>query len=514
MTLLRSCIATAACLITTGSVRAQQSDGLEFLRPSNHAYVEVKGVVQSGVDGAPVSQAHVVVSWHGATYDGLRGDTNYRCLLIAGGATDTQGRFSIQAPLDKIYRSGLAQQGVDVRAYKPGSEEHASASEEHGREYKIDKETMISPRAWRHAGVVDAWRVTLRARMYPAAPDAQDRLLWLRELTSLPSGCENRAGLGAIRQFLSDASGEARSIAKTRYEQRLAGIMALRAQRPLDGDLADAERVILGEAPAVTVVEKSSDGTTRIQHQYPPGYDDLERRDIQDQTRLMQAAETGNVAEVRRLLDLGANPNRTRRGVRGAPADDSALTLAITRYFPVGSDREKYVLIIAALLSHPSINPDVRGHPFGYTPLMTALDLGEADVVEMLLNAGADPSLWADGGTRNALGVAIGKMRQRNLDGSHPVNLERQFAALLASKRLDLNAPGAGEGDTALTAAARNGDTKIVRQLLEAGADPNAPNVKKQTPLMEIRRAAALNPRRPQFAETLRLIASWPGAKE
>jgi ankyrin repeat protein len=54
-------------------------------------------------------------------------------------------------------------------------------------------------------------------------------------------------------------------------------------------------------------------------------------------------------------------------------------------------------------------------------------------------------------------------------------------------------------------------ETQIVRQLLEAGADPNGQNLAKQTPLIVITQNALLNPNRSNYVETFKLIAEWPG---
>lgn len=93
---------------------------------------------------------------------------------------------------------------------------------------------------------------------------------------------------------------------------------------------------------------------------------------------------------------------------------------------------------------------------FGWTPLMLAAVRGDAQFLETLTMASANPEL-KDVGGRNALMKAV-----RN---NHP-----EAVAFLAPRTkidsVDI------DGDTALIKAARYGFTVIVRTLLEFGADP------------------------------------------
>jgi hypothetical protein len=71
--------------------------------------------------------------------------------------------------------------------------------------------------------------------------------------------------------------------------------------------------------------------------------------------------------------------------------------------------------------------------------------------------------------------------------------------------------PCINDGQTALIAALGLAKTSVVRDLLTAGADPNATDSGKRTPLIVITQDAILNPTHPEYLETFKLIAGWPG---
>jgi hypothetical protein len=88
---------------------------------------------------------------------------------------------------------------------------------------------------------------------------------------------------------------------------------------------------------------------------------------------LIDAARRGDVAEVRRMLKAGADPN-VRAGVNDWPALMHAV--------------HKHQLGTAAALLDGGADPN-RGYPNNYTPLMMAAAYGHADMVRLLLSRGA-----------------------------------------------------------------------------------------------------------------------------
>jgi ankyrin repeat protein len=147
---------------------------------------------------------------------------------------------------------------------------------------------------------------------------------------------------------------------------------------------------------------------------------------------IYQAAQAGNVRELRRLLSRGG-------------ADASA-------------SRDDYR---------------------GYTPLMLAAQRGQVDAMTVLLDAGADPNALSTSG-QSALSIAAGW-------GHEPA-----VRCLLAH---GANANGTRDGkiacDPPLVCAARSGmsSPQIVNLLIQSGADVNQPDSEGTTPLLAARNA-------------------------
>lgn len=143
-------------------------------------------------------------------------------------------------------------------------------------------------------------------------------------------------------------------------------------------------------------------------------------RDPSGETALIAAASRGDMDIVKELLRGGADVNV---GVRGGY---TAMHLALIN---------KRDDIADLLLAEPKLDVNARGTD-GVTILMTYIWRRRADVVEQLLQRGAD------------------------------VNLQEH------------------DGDTALHAACNTGDLKVLRSLLVKGARPNVKNKLGGTPLM------------------------------
>jgi ankyrin repeat protein len=307
--------------------------------------------------------------------------------------------------------------------------------------------------------------------------------------------CETYGSHKEIQSYFDAIADEASALARTKYEKALAAVMTVRARRAFD--------------PIWPVVNDATSAIMDVTYKAPE-MNDFDRRDHEDKTPLMNAAEAGSVAGVTWLLQQGANPNRTRHA-NDLIGGDSALTLAMNKYSLMKAYRkpeaETYVPAIKALLSNSATDPNLRDRHIDYTPLMKALSIGEVDVVELLLKAGADPNLTAYGGRNSALQIAA----QQAANGQ-PAAVT-QFNVLLASKRVNLDLVTTYLGQTALTEAAGLADSDIVRRLLAAGADPNAPDRGGNTPLLVITINALANPKWPKYVEAFRLIAGWPAVR-
>lgn len=477
-----------------------QSLDLAEFGAQNTAYVEIKGNVQDGRTSLPIKEANVFAIWEATSY-GFHSSTRH-CLRVAAGQTDAQGRFSIMAPASDVFRRGMAQQYVEVRIHKEGFNEQPSDSDELGRAMTKDDQKRPSLAALTQGGLLTERHLNYSARLYPLKQDSHERLRALRQFSQLSMGCETNGESKAIGNYFDGIANEANHLARTRYEQALAAVITERARNPIVSSnlIHDTEAKIMGDF-----------------YSAPAELDDLDRRDREDETPLMKAAEVGNAPLVENLLQQGANPNRTRR-TGDLIGPDSALTIAMNKYGWEKVDRKlgakKYLAVIATLLSNSTTNPNLRNRSIDYTPLMKALERGQDDVVDLLLKAGADPNLTAYGKKFNALHIAAKLASSgNNSAGVAMPSAANQFQIILASKRLDLNMPTTYEGQTALTEAVSLANTKIARQLLEAGADPNAQNLAKQTPLIVIAQNALLNPTRSNHVETFKLIAGWPGVR-
>jgi hypothetical protein len=105
----------------------------------------------------------------------------------------------------------------------------------------------------------------------------------------------------------------------------------------------------------------------------------------------------------------------------------------------------------------------------GYTPLHQATFKGNKDIVELLLDAGADTNTQAGKNLYTPLLLAA----------CHDKN---DIAELLVKARADVNRANRDD-TTPLHCAARNGNKDLVKLLLDAGADVNVQDIYGDTPL-------------------------------
>jgi ankyrin repeat protein len=205
---------------------------------------------------------------------------------------------------------------------------------------------------------------------------------------------------------------------------------------------------------------------------------------------LVAAARRGDRAQVESLLAKGVNVD-SADGPREAP----------TRW-----TREWYSEVGLENIEQNSTTP------LGRTALIWAARQGHAEIVDVLVNAGADVRA-RDSFNLNALmmGALSGSLEtvQLLLAAGAPVNLtdfngatalhlaleKKHFAiadALMVGGA-DINMP-TKSGETALTLAGGKGDAHLLGRLLKAGADPNISS-KHNCPLN-----AVLNIHRSDFA--------------
>ena len=247
------------------------------------------------------------------------------------------------------------------------------------------------------------------------------------------------------------------------------------------------------------------------------------------QTVLMTAARTGNAAAVRVLLDHGAIVD-ARESQLGETAlmwaasenHGDVVSLLVSRGADVNArsatitfPKDRFGLEgVLTILPHGNWTPimyaardgapdaaralakagaDVNAvDPDGSTPIILAIMNSHYDTANVLLEAGADPNLADKAGMgalyaavdMSSLGEVYGLPPRKVKDTLTPTDLISRLIAKganvnarLASATIQRNhtpgEPQLGTGTTPLMRAARNGDYKAMRILLDAGADPN-----------------------------------------
>ena len=249
---------------------------------------------------------------------------------------------------------------------------------------------------------------------------------------------------------------------------------------------------------------------------------------VTGETVLMTAARTGIVEVVAALLNHGADVNAHEIGHgqtalmwAAAEGHTEVATLLIARgsELRARSKAGSTPLLFAARTGEPELvrlllgaGADVNDEAAdGTTALLVATVRSDMALARLLLEHGADPDRgpgfnplhWAAGNWRNVDTVADAAVRADNNEWSGLEGLEgparRAFVQLLLDYGADPNAPAEGTprryaggragggylaGATPFLAAARTGDTRLMRALVAAGADPRRPNARGTTPLM------------------------------
>lgn len=194
-------------------------------------------------------------------------------------------------------------------------------------------------------------------------------------------------------------------------------------------------------------------------------------------TPLHLAAECGDLAELRRLLDSGANPDAASRTGRTPLelAAQNGRTDAVRTLLAAGVEKRKTEALEAAsgegyteivrLLLDAGAPPQGNGEK---SPLLAAVAGGHEDCLRLLLDAGADPDARTPGGRRPV----------------EQATLCREFGALeiLVRAGAHLDVPGLDDVGL-LPGAIESGNSDGVRALLALGANPNLADDQGRTPL-------------------------------
>lgn len=335
---------------------------------------DVQGTLRADETGEPLEGAYVLVHWRaseGASHSEVSG-----CTWISATKTDPQGRFALHADLEKMVVSGNGGPRM-VKGGRPEIFIYAAGREEAGRRVFTGKR-------------IDPVRgVPLTVQLAKQAGDSHDRLRSLhRQARNSIESCPNYDNLPAIRSFYTAIAREASELAGNAYEAEIASRLTALAKEYAPGTV-------------------------------PGGYNnftDYLPTDVSGYDQLLIAAKHGDPGRVADLITAGAAPNRLVHTFD--PNVYSALTQAIKSFGEVQDPTPKitagsvsgaatrrtaivttplnypqYLAIAKLLLSTPNIDPDLRPNTETYTPLMLAIQLNQAEIVRLLLAAGANPAL-------------------------------------------------------------------------------------------------------------------------
>jgi ankyrin repeat protein len=231
------------------------------------------------------------------------------------------------------------------------------------------------------------------------------------------------------------------------------------------------------------------------------------------------------------LLDRGADPNiadETGMAALYAAVDMHTLGPMISRPAPKLADELDAAGLVKLLLKHGA-DPNARlKRPVlgrhhdggdaslaeGTTALMRAVKTNDIAVIQMLLDAGANPHLTQKDYTNALMIAAAGGARAGAYAAAFNVTEAGtiEVMKLLLDRGLDINAFNAN-GLTALHRAAARGADQVVRFLAENGAKLDQRDRQGRTPVdmaLEVQRVAGGTPLRPKegTAALLRSLAA------
>jgi ankyrin repeat protein len=207
---------------------------------------------------------------------------------------------------------------------------------------------------------------------------------------------------------------------------------------------------------------------------------------------LLVAIDSGHEALARFLAEQGADVNQ--HGAGRTPLHSAVqrqmpqlVTLLLEKHADPNARLEKVMPLLSRYIGQQA---GVDTNPVGATPFWLAADYGDAAMMQLLVDHGADPKLTTNDKTTPLMAAAgVDFIEGQDRYGRRwfqPTTMPLQLAAIEATKVAlklgnDINAVNTN-GQTALHGAAYMGSTLLIQYLVDNGAKLNTTNKLGQTP--------------------------------
>jgi ankyrin repeat protein len=410
---------------------------------------------------------------------------------------------------DRAAVRALLERGVDVNARHPDG-----ASALHWAVHWQDTElTRLLIQARADVNVVNEYGVTPLS-LAAANGDAASALALLEARanpnSTLPTGetpLMTAARTGSVATLNALITHGAEVNARERQQQQTALMWAVAAGHPaavrllLERGAEVRARTVRGDTPLTFAAR---DGDLESARLLLEAGADMNEAAADGLVPLIVATVRGHTTLARFFLDHGANPNHQGPGYTALHWAAGVWETELTGPRGIATDRDKEwraldgavegkLDLVKALLAHGADpNPAMTKPPprvgftvgslnlVGATPFVVAASSGDAALMRVLVEAGANPGLTTKEGT-TALMAAAGVSR-RAVESSVTEKSAIEAALVALEHGNDINASN-DAGDTALHGAAAMRWNALVKLLAEKGAALDVRNKRGRTPL-------------------------------